>query len=407
MPFSNADRRSSWGDDVLGGLSPEQEMLREMVASFADREVEPLAREIDRDERFPTESWKRSAELGLLGIAVPEEYGGAGCGLIEMCLVGEELSRVCVSTSATVLHQADLVANRFVRHGDEEQKRRYLPAICDGSSIGCLAMTEPGAGSDVLSMSTSARPVDGGWLLNGTKTFITSAPVADFALVYARTGSREDRSLGLFVVPADIPGYVRGKKFEKLGWRGSPTGELSFDDCFVPAENLIGGADEGRSIMFAGLTSERVVMAAEAVGIAQGALAVAVAYAREREQFGKPIGEFQMIQAKLADIFAETEACRALTYQAAALLDSGRESEVTLPASAAKMLSADVAMRASTEAVQILGGYGYIKEFPVERYMRDAKLMQIGGGTGEIQRRIIGRSLVRHGLRTPSRETAE
>jgi isovaleryl-CoA dehydrogenase len=382
--------------DVAGiDLTSEQQMLQEMLRSFAEREVAPLAREIDLQARFPRESWEKAADLGLLGITAPEEYGGNGLGLMELCLVGEEISAVCVSTAVTILHQADLVIGRFVRHADASQRERYLPGLCDGSLIGCLAMTEHDAGSDVFNMRASARRVDGGYLLNGSKTFITNAPVADIALVYARVGDAADAPLGLFIVHADAEGYVRGKKFGKMGWRGSPTGELAFDDCFVPAEDLIGHEGDGRRILLHGLNSERVVIAAECVGLAQGALNVAVQYARERRQFGRPIGDFQLIQQKLADMYAETEACRVLTRRAAVLADAGRADELMLLASACKLLGADVAMRATTEAVQVLGGYGYIDEFPVERFMRDAKLMQIGGGTSEIQRRIIGRALLK------------
>jgi len=376
-------------------LTDEQRMLREMLGRFAREEVAPLARELDRDQRFPQEAWTRAAELGLLGIGAPEAYGGAGLGLLEMVLVAEEISAVCVSTSVTILHQADLVIGRFVRHATEEQKQRWLPALCDGSAIGCLAMTEHGAGTDVFSMRTRAQKVDGGYVLNGSKTFITNAPVADVALVYARMGPADSKSFALLAVEAGSEGYEKGKKFTKMGWRGSPTGELSFDDCFVPDENLIGGEDEGRGILLHGLNTERVVIAAECVGLAQGALDVARRYAAERHQFGQPIGNFQLIQAKLADMYAETEAARAMTRRAAAIADAGRAAELKDLAAACKLFGADVAMRATTEAVQVLGGYGYVDEFPVERFMRDAKLMQIGGGTSEIMRSMLGRSLAR------------
>ena len=381
----------------LHPLSDEQRMLREMVRAFARREVAPRARMIDREERFPRESWDRAAELGLLGVAAPEEFGGSGLGLVERCIVGEELAAVCVSTAATILHQADLVIPRIGRHGSDRQRARWLPGLCDGSIVGCLAMTEPGAGSDIMSMQCRAERTADGWRLNGSKTFITSAPVADLALVYARTGPASSRELGLFAVETDRPGLMRGKTFHKMGWRGSPTGELVLDDCVVPDENLIGAPGAGRAIMFAGLNSERIVMAAECVGLAQGALDVALAYARERRQFGRPIASFQLIQGKLATMYTEIEACRALVAHCAAAADAGTETELTLPSSACKLFGAEVAMRATTEAVQILGGYGYTDEFPVERFMRDAKLMQIGGGTSEIQQHIIARELT--GLR--------
>jgi len=374
------------------GLTDEQRLLRRTVRDFAQEKVAPRAHKIDAEQTFPTESWAEAAELGLLGASVPSELGGAGLGLIELCLIGEELAAVCLSTAATVLHQADMVVGRIARHGSEEQKERWLPGLIDGSLIGCLAMTEPEAGSDVMSMRTRAERVDGGWRLNGTKTFITNGPVADLALVYARTPSNE-RSLGMFAIPTDSPGFQRGRKFSKMGWRGSPTGELLLDDCLVGSEALIGAADGGRAILLEGLDSERVLMAAESVGLAQGALEAALTYAGERRQFGKPIGEFQLIGAKLADMFSETEACRALTRTIAARIDAD-ETDLRALASACKLLGGDVAMRVTTEAVQVLGGYGYIDEFPVERYMRDAKLMQIGGGTAEIQRFIIARELL-------------
>jgi isovaleryl-CoA dehydrogenase len=374
------------------GLDDEQKLLRRTVREFAQEKVAPRARGVDASQSFPTASWAEAAELGLLGATVPSELGGAGLGLTELCLIGEELAAVCVSTAATVLHQADMVVGRIARHGDADQKERWLPGLIDGSLIGCLAMTEPEAGSDVMSMRTRAERVEGGWRLNGTKTFITNGPVADLALIYARTPANE-RSLAMFAIPTDTPGFARGKKFSKMGWRGSPTGELLLDDCEVGDEALIGAADGGRAILLEGLDSERVLMAAESVGIAQGALEVALTYAGERRQFGQPIGEFQMIGAKLADMFAETEACRALTRQLATRIDAGEADQRAL-ASAAKLLAGDVAMKVTTEAVQVLGGYGYIDEFPVERFMRDAKLMQIGGGTAEIQRFIIARELL-------------
>ncbi len=375
------------------GLSDEQLLLRRTVREFARERVAPRAHAIDAAQSFPSESWAEAAELGLLGATAPAEYGGAGLGLIELCIVGEELGAVCVSTAATVLHQADMVVGRIARHGSAEQKARWLPGLVDGSLVGCLAMTEPEAGSDVMSMRTRAERFEGGWRLDGTKTFITNGPVADLALVYARTGEPGSRELGLFAIPTDTPGFGRGRKFSKMGWRGSPTGELLLDGCEVGPEALIGVAGGGRSILLDGLDSERVLMAAESVGIAQGALEVALGYAGQRRQFGKPIGEFQLIQGKLADMFTETEACRALTWSVAARLDAG-ESGLRALASAAKLMGGDVAMRVTTEAVQVLGGYGYVDEFPVERYMRDAKLMQIGGGTAEIQRFIVARELL-------------
>lgn len=375
--------------------TPEQIEIRETVRRFAREVVAGYAYEIDRDERFPVESWKQGAELGFLGITAPEELGGAGLGLTEMCIVGEELAAVCMSTSATLLHQADMVVDSIVRNGTDDQKERFLPSLCDGSVISCLAITEPEAGSDALSMRTTAREVEGGWVLNGVKTFITNGPVCDLAAIYAKTGPVDSREMGLFLVDAETPGFTRGRKLEKMGWRGSPTGELILEDCFVPAENLMGGKGNGLRVLMSGLNSERILIGAQGVGIAQGALDASVAYAREREQFGRPIGDFQMIREKLAEMYARIEAARALAYDAAALAEEGDVGELRLLASAAKVLGADVAMFATSEAVQIFGGYGYTKEYPVERFMRDAKLMQIGGGTNEIQRDLMGRELLK------------
>jgi len=375
------------------GLTDEQRLLRRTVHEFARARVAPRARRIDAEQSFPAESWAEAAQLGLLGASAPSAEGGAGLGLTELCLIGEELGAACLSTAATVLHQADMVVGRIARHGDAAQRARWLPGLIDGSLVGCLAMTEAEAGSDVMSMRTRAERDGEGWRLDGTKTFITNGPVADLALVYARTPEHGERSLGLFAVPADSPGFARGRRFSKMGWRGSPTGELLLEDCRLGPEALIGAPDGGRAILLDGLDSERVLMAAESVGVAQGALEAALSYAGERRQFGRPIGEFQLIGGKLADMFAETEACRALTRQVAARIDAGEDGLRSL-ASACKLLGGDLAMRVTTEAVQVLGGYGYTDEFPVERYMRDAKLMQIGGGTAEIQRFVIARELL-------------
>lgn len=382
--------------DLVGDFTDEQRMLRSAVRDFATDVVAPLAHDIDRHERFPRESWEQGAALGILGICAPEEYGGTGLGLTEMCIAAEELSAVCVSTAATLLHQADLVIGRFVRHGTDKQKAQWLPSLCDGSVIGCLAITEPDAGSDAMSMRTSATPVDDGYLLNGSKMFITNGPVADIALVYARI-SGVDRHLGLFIVEDGTPGFEKGPPLSKMGWRGSATGPLFFQDCFVPAENLIGDAGGGRDILFAGLNSERIVLAAESVGLTRGALDAAVDYANKRQQFGRPIASFQLIQEKIADAAAELFSISALVYRAAELIDRHLPLDPTLLASSCKLLSAELCMQTTMDVVQVFGGYGYIDEYPVERYMRDAKLMQIGGGTSEIMRTMIARRVLRNG----------
>jgi isovaleryl-CoA dehydrogenase len=366
-----------------------------MVHRFAKEQVAPLAAEVDRDERFPHEAWTRAIDLGLLGITAPEDVGGAGLGLTELCIVGEELATVCMSTAITLLHQSAMVVDCLVRNATAEQNERLLPSLVDGTKIGCLAMTEPEAGSDVMSMRTQAVPVRGGWLLSGSKIFITNAPVADVALVYAKTGPIEGRQIGLFVLDASSNGYRRGKKLEKMGWRGSPTGEIAFEECFVAEDCLIGADGGGLEVLRSGLDSERVLLGALALGLSRGALNLATQYARERRQFGKPIGHFQLIQAKLADMYVGIETGRALVYELAEEIDAGKHNSSGARAAAAKLHCADVAMRTTTEAVQVFGGYGYTREYPVERYMRDAKILQIGGGTSEIQRGIIAKELLR------------
>lgn len=378
-------------------FTEEQKMLRETIKNFAEKEVAPLAYEIDRDERFPKESFKKLADLGVLGITAPVEYGGAGAGYTEMCIIGEELAVVCCSTAATWGDHTDLCIDNIRRNANEEQKKKYLPPLCDGSKIGGLAMTEPGAGSDVLgSMRLRADRKGDYYILNGTKTFITNGPVGDVFVVYAKTDiGKGPHGVSAFIVEKEFPGFSRGKQFEKLGWRGSPTGELIFEDCKVPAENLMGKENEGARILMSGLNTERTSLAALSLGISRGAYEFSLKYAKERVQFGKPIASFQLIQSKLVDMAMEIELSRLITYKCAAMADKGLVEEMNLMASYAKLYTAGVGMRITTEAVQILGGYGYLKEFPVERMMRDAKLQQIGGGTDEIQRLIIARELLR------------
>jgi isovaleryl-CoA dehydrogenase len=376
-------------------FTDEQIDLRTVIRDFAREKVRPRARQLDLDSTFPRASWDEAADLGIFGMCVPTELGGAGLGLVEMCIVSEELAAACLSTTATLMHQADMVVARFVRHGTPEQQKRFLPGLLDGSLIGCLAITEPGAGSDALSMTTRARRDGDCWVLSGAKTFITSAPVADFALVYAKTGDEDARDLGLFIVDLAAPGVSRGKSFHKMGWHGSPTGEFTLDRVRVEGDALLGDGADGRAILMSGLNSERICLAAESIGLAQGAFEVALKYSQEREQFGQPIGQFQMIQQKLADMYTDIAAGRALTYAAAQGTAAGRDAGSTAVASACKLFTSETASRVTSQAVQVLGGYGYTNEYPVERMMRDAKLMEIGGGTSEIQRHIIARELSR------------
>lgn len=373
----------------------EQNMLRETVRNFAIKEVAPLAYEIDRDERFPSESFKKLADMGLLGITVPVEYEGAGAGYTEMCIIAEELTAVCASTSACWCTHTDLCIDNIRRNATEEQMKKYLPPLCRGEHIGGMAMTEPSAGSDVMSMRLRAERKGDEYILNGTKIFITNGPVGDIFVVYAKTAPEKNaQGVSAFIVEKDFPGFSRGKKFEKMGWRGSPTGELIFEDCRVPAENLLGIENKGAMVLMSGLNTERVLLGAFSLGLARGAYECALNYSKERIQFGKPIATFQMIQAKLADMAMEIELSRLITYQGAYLADQNKHREMNLTASYAKLYTSEVAMRVTTEAVQILGGYGYMKEFPVERMMRDAKLQTIGGGTSEVQRMIIARDIL-------------
>jgi len=376
-------------------FTEEQKMLRQSVKTFAEKEVAPLAYEIDRNERFPSESFKRLAEMGLLGVTVPAEYGGAGAGYTDMCIIGEELGVVCCSTSATWGAHSDLCVDNIRRNANHAQKKKYLPPLCDGSKIGGLAMTEPSSGSDVLSMKLRAERKGDDFILNGSKIFISNGPVGDVFVIYAKTSPEKGaHGVSAFIVEKEFPGFSRGKKFEKMGWRGSPTGELVFEDCRVPAENLLGEENKGVDVLMSGLNTERILLGALSLGISRGAFECALKYAKERVQFGKPIAAFQLIQSKLADMSMEIELSRLITYQGAAMADRGLGRELNLISAYAKLFTSEVAMRVTTEAVQILGGYGYMKEFPVERMMRDAKLQAIGGGTSEIQRLIIAREIL-------------
>ena len=381
---------------MLPEFTDEQKMLSEMMTSFAKNEVAPLAYEIDRDERFPEEAFRRMAELQVLGITAPAEHGGAGAGYTEMCIVTEELAVQCGSTAATYADHADLCIDNIRRNGRPNQLAKYLPPLCGGKLIGGLAMTEPSAGSDVMSMRLRAEEKAGEYVLNGTKTFITNGPVGDVFIVYAKTApEKKAHGVTAFIIEKDFPGFERGKKFEKMGWRGSPTGELVFQDCRVPAGNVLGELNGGAHVLMSGLNTERIVLGAMSLGLSRGAYECALRYAKERVQFGKPIAAFQLIQAKLADMAMEIELSRLITYEGAYMADRGAHRDLNLLAAYAKLHTSEVAMRVTTEAVQILGGYGYMKEFPVERMMRDAKLQTIGGGTSEIQRLIIAREILK------------
>lgn len=371
-------------------LTEEQEMLRKMVRDFAEKEVEPTAAERDEEERFDRSIFDNMANLGLAGIPWPEEYGGIGSDYVSYVIAVEELSRVCASVGVTLSAHVSLASWPIFKYGNEEQKQTFLRRLAEGSALGAYALSEPGAGSDVASMKMTAKADGDDYILNGNKVWITNGSVADIYVVFAKTDAdAKHRGISAFIVEAGTEGFTYGKKEKKLGIRSSPTTELIFENCRVPKENMLGKEGEGFKIAMTTLDGGRSGIAAQAVGIAQGALDAATNYAKEREQFGKPIAYNQGVSFKLADMATETEAARLLTYQAA-----WRESEgldYSKASAMAKLFAGDTAMKHTVEAVQIFGGYGYTKDYPVERYMRDAKITQIYEGTNEIQRMVIGR----------------
>ncbi|WP_243387121.1 acyl-CoA dehydrogenase [Bacillus kexueae] len=375
-------------------LSEEHEMIRKMVRDFAENEVAPTAAERDEEERFDMDIFHQMAELGLTGIPWPEEYGGIGSDYLAYVIAVEELSRVCASTGVTLSAHTSLAGWPIYKFGSEEQKQKYLRPMAQGEKIGGYGLTEPGSGSDAGAMKTTARLEGDHYILNGSKIFITNGGIADYYVVFALTDpTSKHKGTSAFIVEKDFPGFSVGKKEKKLGIRSSPTTEIVFEDCKVPKENLLGEEGQGFKIAMMTLDGGRNGIAAQAVGIAQGALDAAVAYAKERHQFGKPIAANQGIGFKLADMATQVEAARLLTYQAAWLesegLPYGKESAMS------KLYAGDIAMKVTTEAVQIFGGYGYTKDYPVERFMRDAKITQIYEGTQEIQRLVISRMLTK------------
>lgn len=371
-------------------LTEEQEMLRKMVRDFAEKEVEPTAAERDEEERFDRKIFDKMSELGLAGIPWPEEYGGIGSDYLSYVIAVEELSRVCASTGVTLSAHVSLASWPIFKYGNEEQKQTFLRRLAEGSALGAYALSEPGAGSDVASMKMTAKADGDDYILNGSKVWITNGSVADIYVVFAKTDAdAKHRGISAFIVEAGTEGFTYGKKERKLGIRSSPTTELIFENCRIPKENLLGKEGEGFKIAMTTLDGGRSGIAAQAVGIAQGALDASANYAKEREQFGKPIAHNQGISFKLADMATETEAARLLTYQAA--WREGEGLDYSKASAMAKLYAGDAAMRITVEAVQVFGGYGYTKDYPVERYMRDAKITQIYEGTNEIQRLVIGR----------------
>ena len=375
-------------------LSEEHEMIRKMVRDFAKNEVAPTAAERDEEERFDKGLFDKMAELGLTGIPWPEEYGGIGSDYVAYCIAVEELSRVCASTGVTLSAHTSLASWPIFKFGTEEQKQRYLRPLATGEKIGAYGLTEPGSGSDSGAMRTMARRDGDDYILNGSKIFITNGGVADTYVVFALTDpEKKQKGTSAFIIEKDFEGFSVGKKEKKLGIRSSPTTEIIFEECRVPKENLLGEEGDGFKIAMMTLDGGRNGIAAQAVGIAQGALDAATEYAKERVQFGKPISAQQGVGFKLADMATSVEAARLLTYQAAWLesqgLPYGKESAMS------KLFAGDAAMRVTTDAVQIFGGYGYTKDYPVERFMRAAKITQIYEGTQEIQRLVISRMLTK------------
>jgi isovaleryl-CoA dehydrogenase len=366
--------------------------LRDMLRRFCSEEVAPLAAAVDRDDRFPRELWPAFGRLGLLGLTVPQEQGGAGMGYLAHVVAMEEISAASASVGLSYGAHANLCVNQIRLNGSDEQKARLLPRLVDGSHVGALAMSEPEAGSDVVSMRTRARSVEGGWRLTGTKMWITNAPEADVLVVYAKTDpDAGPKGITAFIVERDTPGFSVGGKLDKLGMRGSPTAPLIFEDAFVPEANLLGRVGGGVRVLMSGLDYERIVLAGGPLGIHQAAYDLALDYARARRQFGRPIGGFQLVQGKLADLYTRLQASRALVYAVARAADAGRTSRED--AAGCLLFAAEAATAAALDAIQILGGNGYTRDYPAERLLRDAKLYEIGAGTSEIRRWLIGRRL--------------
>lgn len=377
-------------------LNDEHKLMRQMVRDFAEAEIAPGAAERDEQERFDRElMYDKLGELGLTGIVFPEEYGGAGADYLSYAIAVEELSRVCASTGVTLSAHLSLGANPIYLFGTEEQKQQFLKPLAEGSKLGAFGLTENSAGSDAGGTRTTATRDGDEWVLNGSKIFITNGGDAEVYVVFARSDKTAEKHHGIsaFIVEKGTPGFSFGKKEQKMGIRSSPTMELVFENCRIPAGNLLGEEGKGFKVAMKTLDGGRIGIASQALGIAQGAYDAALAYAKERKQFGQAIGAFQAVQFKLADMATEIEAARLLVYQSAykasAGLSYGKESAM------AKMYASDVAMRVATEAVQIYGGYGFTREFPVERMMRDAKITQIYEGTNEVQRVVIGAAITR------------
>jgi isovaleryl-CoA dehydrogenase len=374
-------------------------MLRDSIRNFASKEIWPIAEEIDAEDKWPDGMWQKLANMGIMGITVAEEYGGAGADLISAIIVLEELSKASPAIALSWGAHANLCCNNLNHNASPNQKSKYLPPLCTGQHIGALGLTEPNAGSDAVNIQTVALRKADHYVVNGTKMFITNGSVANTIVLYAKTDKGKGaRGLTAFILDTSFPGFSVSKKLKKYGHRGSPTAELILQDCIIPAENVIGEENKGVNVMMSGLDVERAFYAGESIGIAEACLELSLKYAKERVQFGKPIGAFQLIQAKLADMYTQLEAGKMLCYKAAVLAEQartgGKGTEIHKLAAASILFNAEMASRIADQAVQIHGGYGYMLEYPVQRFLRDAKLIEIGAGTSEIRRLIIARELL-------------
>ena len=384
-------------------LSKEHEMARQLFKDFAENEVKPLAQEVDEEERFPRETVEKMAKYGFMGIPVPKEYGGQGCDILTYAMCVEELSKVCGTTGVIVSAHTSLCIDPILTYGTKEQKEKYLPDLASGRKIGAFGLTEPGAGTDAQGQQTKAVLEGDKWLLNGSKCFITNGKEADVYIVIAVTGKIEKRGkflkeISAFIVEKGTPGFTFGTKEKKMGIRGSSTYELIFTDCRIPKENLLGQQGKGFNIAMHTLDGGRIGIAAQALGLAEGALETTIAYVKERKQFGRSIAQFQNTQFQLADMATKVEAAKMLVYKAARKKDEYRKDpkiSYSVEAAMAKLYAAEVAMEVTTKAVQLHGGYGYIREYDVERMMRDAKITEIYEGTSEVQRMVISSNLLK------------
>ncbi|MGY4879473.1 isovaleryl-CoA dehydrogenase [Vreelandella aquamarina] len=374
------------------GLDDELNMLREQVNAFARDEIAPRAAEIDANNEFPNDLWKKFGDMGLLGITVSEEDGGSGMGYLAHCIAMEEISRASASVALSYGAHSNLCVNQLKINASPEQKAKYLPKLISGDHVGALAMSEPGAGSDVVSMQLRARKDGDQYILNGNKMWITNGPDADVLVVYAKTDpDAGSKGITAFIIEKGMPGFTTAQKLDKLGMRGSNTCELVFQDCAVPAENILGQEGKGVRVLMSGLDYERAVLAAGPIGIMQAAMDVVMPYIHERKQFGQSIGEFQLVQGKVADMYTTMNACRAYLYAVAGACDKGQTSRKD--AAGVILYCAEKATQVALDAIQLLGGNGYINEYPTGRLLRDAKLYEIGAGTSEIRRMLIGREL--------------